>query len=290
MRAELVGRGEPSEVLRLPAPRHHAQVDLLGGIPGVVRPAGLQRRLADPAHRDDREHHIVAGDAPVVEHAVIGQLEPDAVGHPALGADLVVADVPGIEPLGGEAEGDHLAGFGVDLGMGGEGRSRQGPLEVPGAVERLQGQGIHGHGRGVFAQGQELAGEHHRVGVGQVAVHPLHRRIVGEGVAVAAEQGPAGGALRLEAVGLDIAVLQADPAVLEAEGRDRPVGVERHVVLEPRRILVVGRHAKEGAGEILGQRALHLQVVQLHLDAAGGVDPPEHGDVGKLDHPRLPYV
>ncbi len=250
--------------------------------------AGLEPLVADALDRNHREGDVVAGYAEVVLHLVERQLEPGRMDHPAGGIDLEVDDVLGEVPLGREAEADQETGLRIDLAVGRAGGAWQRAMEIP-VADGLQSHRIHGDGRGVLAQRQQHPAVDQDVGVGEVAAHPFHRRIVGPLVAIAAEQRPPGGVLCLPAVGAHIAGLQADAAVLEAEHAGHAVAVERHVVGEARRELVVGAHAVEGPVDLGRDSALDLQIGDVDLDPRRRIDAGEHRQVGELDHQSPPW-
>ncbi len=285
---ELVRVAEPADLIAAAETRQHGHEGLLVRVPGVVWMAGLQPLVAHPLDRDDREGDVVAGDAEIVLHLVERQLEPGGMDHPALGVHLEVDHVLGEIPLGRKAEADEIAGLRIDLAVGRARRPRQGSVEVPGA-DGLQRHRVHGDRRGVLAQSQQHPVVDQDVGVGEVAAHPLDGRIVGPPVAVAPEQRPAGSVLRLPAVGADIAALQGDASILEAEHAGHAVAVERHVIEEPGRELVVGPDAIEGSVDLRRDLPLDLQVGDVDLDPRGRIDPGEHRQVGELDHRAPPW-
>ncbi len=158
--------------------------------------------------------------------------------------------------------------------MGGEGLALDSAVEVVPA-QRLQAVGVQGVGQPVLLHRQELARVHHHIGVGQGAVLAGHRRVVGEGVAVLAEQGAASGLLQ----GVLLGAHEADPEIhspaAEAEHRHHPVAVVVDVVAVQGRMPEVRAAAVEGPCQALGNLAVHLQVLHLALDAHGRVEAGE---------------
>src|SRR5690606_23738177 len=103
----------------------------------------------------------------------------------------------------------------------------------------------------------------------------------GERLAIAAEQRAASLLLGEAALGFDIAdvVIDRDSiwAVLEVEAADHAVVVEGNVVLEHRRVRVVGHGAEERAVDLGRDLALDRQVAGGKLQPARGVA------AGKMD-------
>jgi len=156
-------------------------------------------------------------------------------------------------------------------------------LEV-GVARGFQGSRVHGHRRTVLLQRVEDAAVAHHIGVGGATIAALDALIVGEGVAVGAEQGALGLALQHEFVGADPALFEVDLAAAKAEHRDRAVAVEGDVVTRRRGELRIRLHAIEGAVDLVRKSALDLQVQDLALEAQRGVEARERRDVRELGH------
>ena len=124
----------------------------------------------------------------------------------------------------------------------------------------------------------------HRGGVGDGAVDAGDRGIVGERVAVAAEQRAAGLLLGEVALGLDVPDVEIDRAALEVEARDHPVGVERDVVVEHRRVRVVGHRAEERAVDLGRDLAFDREVAHRDFGAAREVAADEMDGLWKGVH------
>ncbi len=95
---------------------------------------------------------------------------------------------------------------------------------------------------------------------------PFTRRIIGERIAVVAEQPPARGTLGQESLGANVAMLHVHVPVLETEGRDDAVAVERIGVTHLGRELLVRPDPEERAVQLWRDRALHFQVVERPLE------------------------
>ena len=144
------------------------------------------------------------------------------------------------------------------------------PLVIPPA-DGFQRVRVHLVAAPVLLGHEQAPAVPHRGGVGDGAVLALDAGIVGEGVAIAAEQRAARLLFREVALGLDILDVEIDRAVLESEARDHAVVVERDVVLEHRRVGIVGHGAEEGALDLGGDIALDRQVAQRVFSVRRGV-------------------
>ncbi len=122
---------------------------------------------------------------------------------------------------------------------------------------------------------------HDHVGVGQGPILAGEQGVVGEGVAVEADQTAAGPVLGLELLGAHEAHGEIHPASLEAERRDHPVAIVVDVVAEPRRKAEVRPAAIEASLEPLGNLALDLQVAQLPFDPHRCIEAGEGRGVGE---------
>src|SRR5690606_15354526 len=112
----------------------------------------------------------------------------------------------------------------------------------------------------------------------------LDRLVVGQRVAVGAEQRLAGLVLELPLLGLCPALAEIALAVVEVEAADHPVAVEGDVVTEARRELRIGLDAVERAVELGRNRAGVLQIGDVRLDPARGVEAGEARGVGEMRH------
>src|SRR5579862_2177009 len=109
--------------------------------------------------------------------------------------------------------------------------------------------------------------------VGGAAIDIAYARIVGEAVAVDAEEPLASLALRLQACRLDVASLVIDRSVGEAQAADVAVAVEpRHPLILRWTVLEVTLHAHERAFDVLGDLAPDLAVVHVRLEARRAVE------------------
>ena len=124
----------------------------------------------------------------------------------------------------------------------------------------------------------------YRGGVGDGAVDAGDAGVVGERIAVTAEQRAAGLLLGQVALGLDVLDVVVDSAVLDVEARDHAVGVERDVVLEHRRVGVVGYRAEERAVDLGGYLAFDREVADRDLGAPGQVAADEVDGLRKGGH------
>ncbi len=106
-------------------------------------------------------------------------------------------------------------------------------------------------------------------------------RVVGERVAVQAEERAASGALRLPALGFDVAHLEIDVAIFEAKKAHHAVAAQERVVAEHGRILRIRDRAIPVAVDLFGYFALSDQVVNIALDAGGCVPAREVHRVGE---------
>ena len=160
--------------------------------------------------------------------------------------------------------------------MRGEGPAGELAVEGVVVVQRRQRQRIHGHRRAVFLQREQLARVEDHMGVGGAAADPLHRRVIGVGIAVHAEQRLAGRLLRLEALGAHIAGLQIHMPVGEAEHGDMAFAIKRNVVGELRRVLEVRPHAIERPVDLAGNLALDFAVAQIDFATKRRGEAAEH--------------
>ena len=281
---EAVAAPEPSDILVLQAfaAGDDAQIGFARGIEHEGRLARFQ--LFPASHRwDDVQHQVIRRDREVVHHAVVRDLEPFLVHQLALGIDLVIGDIVRVHAAGRVADGDHVACVRVDLGVGGEGLAGHRAAEVL-VAPRFHGRRVH-HQRGaVFLQGPQLAAVQPGVGVGGAAVFALHAFIVGQRIAIGAEQGLACLVFQLPLVGLRPALAEIALTVVKVKAGDHSVAVEGDVVSQARRKLGIGLHAKEGAIQFWRNLAFVLQVGDIRLDPAGLVETGVIRCVGKLRH------
>ncbi len=265
------GALDPLDVAAVAAPAHDPEIGGQGGVPGPVR-AALVEQVLIGGERDGQEGDVLLGDPEVVDHAGVGGLDP---GRPVHRAGLVAGehlDIGRVEALGLIAEGDHLAGHRIELGVGGEGQRLHAAAEGVVVVGGLQRQGIHRHRRGVLLHREQLAVVIDDLGVGRAAAEPLDRGIVGGRIAVHAEQRTARLVLGFPALVPGIAGAVVDVAVLDAEHRDMafPVEGDVHLVLVGLGVLGIGADPVEDAVQAVGQLALHLAVVEIDLRAVDG--------------------
>ena len=264
MAGVLVGRLEPADVLALAVARQNAQVDGQRLVEAEMR---LQRLQALPRrdHGHHGKHHVVFRHAEVMHHAVVGGREPHVLQQLARGADLHVGAVEGQRPGLAIAKRNEVARFGIYLAVRGEGLALHPAVEV-GVALRGEAVGIHHQRRAVFLQRVELLAVHERRGIGGAADGALHGRIVGERIAITAEQRTPGFLFKLELVGQRVALPEAHLAIREVEAAHHAIAIEVHIFVGRAREVRVGLHSEEGAVELRGNLALHVQIreVQFH--------------------------
>jgi len=118
----------------------------------------------------------------------------------------------------------------------------------------------------------------------------MHRRIVGQGIAVHAEQRATRLPLEHELLGPRPALPERDGAVAEPEHADHAIAVEPDIVPGQRRKLRVRRDAIEGAVQLGRHRALDdLQSRDIGLDAGRREEAAEIRCPGEVhgDHSTL---
>ena len=254
---------EPAHVRHRAVTAHHADVGALLRLPRQGRFA-LHGPLHAAGGREDGKDHVLIGGDEVMHHARKGRIETLGTGEDAVGIHRLVAHA-GAERAGDHvAEEQHLAGLGVNLGMG-----RHRPLELvvvaPSAL-RFQGAGVDLERGMPLLQGQQLAAVPNHVGVGEaivrcflgdrVVLHWIERAV--EAAALAPLQGPLGGA--------HPAVAVAHPAVLNVEHVQHAVA-RKPMVVAARRKLRIGTVAKVGNVEVGRQLAANDHVVDVALHA-----------------------
>ncbi len=218
----------------------------VGGIPADPLTPGEHRLQVE--HGGQVEQHDAAfGHREVVHHDGRGQSDVAAVHQLAVGSRGVQAQV---RREGAVPEEDHLAGGGVDLGMG---RHRPGESTVE--VVFPDGGELSGelHRTGRFHQRQQGARVAHDVGVRGVLHQPDLGDHVGVGLAELAqptEQGPPGAAFGEQPGRFDPAVAIRGAAVGDRDCVDHAVTVEEVVAAE-RGELRVGTIAQIGALQAL---------------------------------------
>ncbi len=223
--------------------------------------------------RHDIKQDVFLSDAEVMHHARVGHLDP---GRPIDLAALVRGeheDVIRGEAFRLVAEGDQLAGFGVDLRMSGECLAFQAPAEGVVVVEGLERERIEHHRRTVLLHREELAVMIENLGVGGAAAEFLDARVVGQRIAVHAEERAPRGMLRLPALCADIAAAEVNVAVLDVEHRQMTLAVEGDVVhvLRGLGVLRIGPDAIEDPAQVGRQLALDLAIVEIVLRAIDAV-------------------
>ena len=284
MGGEAIAALEPADVLRggTGLAGHHGQIGGLRGIKTEMGFACLQA-LPTAGHRHHRKQRIIGRDREIMHHAIIGHLEPHVIEQLALGADFVIGHIAGQQALGGIAKAAHVARGRVGLGMGGEGLALHPPVKI-GVALRLKADRFH-HQRGaVLFQRIEPPAVDIGIGVGRAADLALDAFIIGQWIAIGAEQRPPGLILQLPLVGFGPALGEIDAAVLEAEHRDHAVAVKRDVIAQQRRKLMLGLNAIEAAVHFGRDRAAHIKVMDVRLDPRGGVEAGEGRNVGECCH------
>src|SRR4029077_2814965 len=155
-----------------------------------------------------------------------------------------------------------------------------------GIAVRLQRRGVHDQRRGVLLERVQLAAIDPGVGVGGTADPALDRFVIREGVAVSAEQRPAGGAFQLPLVGPGPALAKVALPVVEVEAGDHAVAVEGDIVAQSRRELRVRLYPEKRAIQLPGNCAFVRQIYNVGLDARGRVEAGKTGRPGKVGHCR----
>ncbi len=279
---DALGPLEPAHLLHLAVARHDADPALQILLVGPVVAAGLQP-LDVGGGGEHREDGVPLGDGEVVHGRAVGLVEPLLGSEiPVLVGDAV-GDVRGAQPAGLIAEEEHLAGDRIDAGVGGHGLRAQGAVVVP-LADGLQRVRVDLVGAAVFLGHEQPAGVPDGRGVGDGAVQPLDRGVVGEGVAVAPEQGLARLALGLIARGAHIFDVVVDRAVLDEEAGDHPVTREHVVVFVHGGVGRVRHGAEEGALHLLGDLADDGQVADRGLDPHRRVQPRKVVGLGERRH------
>src|ERR1700691_5203103 len=125
---------------------------------------------------------------------------------------------------------------------------------------------------------------HEYIGIGRAANPAPYGLLIGEGVAIRAEQRAFGGALEFPFVGLRVALAKVDLAAAKVEQADHAVAVEKLVALEKRRELRVRVHTMIGPVQLRGQLAVDLEIVNVALEADGPQGIAEAGGVRIVCH------
>src|SRR6266436_1650722 len=173
-------------------------------------------------------------DRPQAEHQVAGR-EHEVMVHERMGqrhrrqtrGDSLVDAIGGERGLGTvvDAEIEHFAGVGIDLGMGREGLHRAAERFDAACVERDR---IECEGRTTFPQRQQPVALHDDGGVGDVGrlAESVPQHAVRPLLAEAAVDDVAGARLVAVILGRDVAVAVVDAAIVEVDRRDHAVAVE----------------------------------------------------------------
>ena len=264
---------EPAQVSHAPVPWHDPHLDRQSGLEHPMALPRLHPRDGGGGGHQD-EDDVVAGHREVVLERHVRRLEELLARKASVGGDPLHRHVAGGEAQGLVAEGDHLARLGVDLGVGGEGLALKPAAEIV-PTDRGQGVGIELIGQAVFLDGHQPPGVHDDVGVGQGAVLAGDRGIVGERVAIHAEQGPA--RLRLQPVflGAHVATFVVHTPAGEAEHRSDAVAVVVDVVAHAGREAEVGAAAIEGPLQTGRDFPLDLKVGDSGFEPRGRVEAGE---------------
>jgi hypothetical protein len=130
----------------------------------------------------------------------------------------------------------------------------------------------------------------HDIGVGGGTDLPFDRFVVGQRVAIGAEQGVAGFSLQFELIGVGEALFEVHLAIVKVEQADHAVAVEELVVGEFGGELVVGMHAVKGAVHGGGDLALDLHVQNVAFHADGAQNAGKAAGVGEMGHGVHPLV
>ena len=184
----------------------------------------------------------------------------------SLGVGRKNVDVVRGHPLGFVAVGNHLTSRGIELGMSGVRQAVETATEGVVIVDGVERERVHGHRRTIFFQREQKTVVIDDVRVGRAAADSFHAGIIGERIAVHAEQPLASGGLRLEALRPRIAALEIHVAVLDAEHADVAFAVEGNVASH-RRVLPIGSDAIEGAVNAGGNFALDVAVANVNFRA-----------------------
>ena len=182
---------------------------------------------------------MIRRDGPVMHEARIGPLEELLPHQLARVRDHLQRNVEGRQPLGFVAVSQHLAGRRIDLGMRGHRLALQLPAKIVVAA-RLERIRIEIVRTPVLLHREQMPGMEEGVGVGRRPVLVPHRRIVGVGIPVHAEESAVGLAFELEPLGADIPAAEVNVAVAEAIHLHHTVAIDVDVVAEQRWITGVG--------------------------------------------------
>ena len=194
----------------------------------------------------DGEDDVLARDGEIVHQRDVGSFEPFFARQVAFFVGDAERDVFGDQAARFVAEEIEIAGVGRQARVRGHGLAFELAvvIEFADGFERMR---IELHGVAVFFEREQLAGVVDRRGVVDVARLAVDAGIVGERIAIQAVERAACGALGLPALGLDVAHLEIDVAVFEAEQAHHAVAAQECVVAEHGRILRIGDGAIPGA-------------------------------------------
>ncbi len=238
------------------------------------RLAARQHGVHVELERTEDHDEVAGGDRAVMDHVrlvdTVDRCRSSSDG--AVGAD----NGPGEERCGHVVpEDDQLAGGGVDLGVGGDPGGEPSGEVVPAEGVQLRADLV---GRGALGEGEEVAGVADDVDVGVELEGPRRVRIVAEERLVderrghqPAEERLAGALLGEQALRAHQPVGVAGLAGFEPHAVQHPVTLQRIRVRAERRELWVGAVAQVRAGQIVGQRAVDGEVVDVDLVVHRGV-------------------
>ncbi len=199
-----------------------------------------------------------------MDDAHVGHLDAHLVAHLAGAVDGADEQVIGGQSGRLVAEGHHLSGERVELGV------RRESLALPAAVKIPRSDGLQGIridlvGQSILLGGEQFPGMHHRRGVGhraQVGMFRVaHRRIIRVRIAVIAVELVAGFTQFLQAPRVHEAALEIHLAALEAETAHVAIGIEDGIVGKLRRVVPLVAGAEEGPVQILRDLAHDLAIL-----------------------------
>ena len=239
---------------------------------------------------EHRENDVLARDGEIVHQRDVGRFEPLFARQVALFVGDAERHIFSDQAARFVAEEVEIARVRRQARVRGHGLAFQLAVIIP-LADGFERVGIHLHRVAVFFKREQLAGVIDRRGVVDVARLALDAGIVGERIAILAVQRTARGALRLPALGLDVAHLEIDVAVLEAEQADHAVAAQERVVAEHGRILRIGNGTIPGAVDLLRHSAFGDQIVDVALDAGWRVPAREVHRIGeRLCHGLPAYL
>jgi len=251
----------------------------------------LHRAVEATGQRQDRNENVPVRDHEIVNHAGVRRIEAIQPRHLADLVDNAEGHILSEELFARHVtEEQHLAGFRIDLGVGGE---AVGIARVREIALRSKRACIDFKRLMTFFERKQLARVIENVGVGDAGVFSDHRRIACHRIAEGAEHRLACRVFQFPFRRADPAVAVAHFAVLNVEGMQHPVARKPMIVLVARIELRVGAGAIEAARQFARHLAFHGQIGEIVFAADGGKIASEKriDASGRVhDHPPLRIV